>query len=149
MQKLTLILGAFALLISLTHGKEHPWVGSRIHPFQEYFDTHHKAYLTWTGDKNLHIKGIFLGDSITEGWNGFGKEYFHEHFASKGIFNYGIGADKTQNNLWRIENGEFDGLKELKMVVLMIGKFHLLIVEGKLINLLFTFLDRNQQSVGR
>ena len=62
---------------------------------------------------------VFLGDSITAGWRGqqalFDKEYGQYKAA-----NFGIGGDRTQHVLWRVENGEFDGIKP-KAVVLMIG----------------------------
>jgi lysophospholipase L1-like esterase len=62
---------------------------------------------------------VFLGDSITAGWNGAGKEVFKEYAQYKAA-NFGIGGDRTQHVLWRVENGEFDGIKP-KAVVLMIG----------------------------
>ncbi len=62
---------------------------------------------------------VFLGDSITAGWNGNGKEAFKE-YAKYNAANFGIGGDRTQHVLWRVENGEFDGIKP-KAVVLMIG----------------------------
>jgi lysophospholipase L1-like esterase len=34
--------------------------------------------------------------------------------------NFGIGGDRTQHVLWRLQNGEFDGIKP-KVVMLMIG----------------------------
>jgi lysophospholipase L1-like esterase len=62
---------------------------------------------------------VFLGDSITAGWNGNGKEVFNE-YAKYNAANFGIGGDRVQHVLWRVENGEFEGIKP-KAVVLMIG----------------------------
>lgn len=62
---------------------------------------------------------VFLGDSITAGWNGQ-KALFEKEYAQYKAANFGIGGDRTQHVLWRVENGEFEGLKP-KVVVLMIG----------------------------
>jgi lysophospholipase L1-like esterase len=66
------------------------------------------------------IDVAFLGDSITEGWKYGGKKLWEERFAAQKPANFGIGGDRTQHVLWRIENGEFDGF-EAKAVVLLIG----------------------------
>lgn len=63
---------------------------------------------------------VFLGDSITQGWSGAGKEAWAKHWAPLNAANFGIGGDRTEHVLWRLENGNFDGLKP-KLVVLMIG----------------------------
>lgn len=63
---------------------------------------------------------VFLGDSITQGWEGKGKAMWEQHFASMKAANFGIGGDRTEHVLWRLANGNFDGLKP-KLVVLMIG----------------------------
>jgi len=63
---------------------------------------------------------IFYGDSITEGWGGSGAPVFNEHFAPLGVANYGIGGDQVQHVLWRIINGEVEGLNP-KLIVLKIG----------------------------
>lgn len=63
---------------------------------------------------------VFLGDSITAGWGGNGKEVWAKAFAAYKPVNFGIGGDRTQHVLWRIENGELDGIKP-KAAVVMIG----------------------------
>ena len=63
---------------------------------------------------------LFLGDSITAGWKGGGKEVWQQHYAALEAANFGIGGDRTQHVLWRMENGELDGIKP-KVLVLMIG----------------------------
>lgn len=63
---------------------------------------------------------LFLGDSITAGWAGNGKEVWAKSFAAHMPANFGIGGDRTQHVLWRIQNGELEGIKP-KAVVLMIG----------------------------
>jgi len=63
---------------------------------------------------------LFLGDSITAGWSGPGKDVWEKSFSPWQPANFGIGGDRTQHVLWRIQNGELDGLKP-KAAVLMIG----------------------------
>ncbi len=63
---------------------------------------------------------VFLGDSITAGWAGNGKEVWAKSFDKYQPANFGIGGDRTQHVLWRIENGELDGIKP-KAAVIMIG----------------------------
>ncbi|HEX2854832.1 MAG TPA: GDSL-type esterase/lipase family protein [Opitutaceae bacterium] len=63
---------------------------------------------------------LFLGDSITDGWRRVGKVLWDEHFAPLRSANFGIGGDRTQHVLWRMQNGELDGIAP-KVVVLMIG----------------------------
>lgn len=62
---------------------------------------------------------VFLGDSITAGW-GSKKEIWDKAFGAYKPANFGIGGDRTQHVLWRITNGELDGIKP-KAVVIMIG----------------------------
>lgn len=70
------------------------------------------------------IDAYFLGDSITRRWGA--SDYPHllanwnENFRGWNAANFGWGADKTQNILWRLENGELDGVNP-KVIVLMAG----------------------------
>ena len=63
---------------------------------------------------------LFIGDSITEGWGNEGKAVWEREFAPHNSANFGIGGDETQHVLWRLQNGEIDGIKP-KVVVLKIG----------------------------
>lgn len=63
---------------------------------------------------------VFLGDSITHGWEAKGKAVWDKYWGPLKAANFGIGGDRTEHVLWRLENGNFDGLKP-KEIVLMIG----------------------------
>jgi lysophospholipase L1-like esterase len=63
---------------------------------------------------------IFVGDSITAGWAGGGKAVWEKYYASRNAANAGIGGDRTQHVLWRLDHGNVDGIKP-KLAVLMIG----------------------------
>jgi lysophospholipase L1-like esterase len=63
---------------------------------------------------------LFLGDSITEGWGTRGKDVWAKTYGDMNPANFGIGGDKTQHVLWRMDNGELDGINP-KVLVLMIG----------------------------
>lgn len=68
---------------------------------------------------------IFIGDSITEGWLGAGKEIWEKNYAPRNALNFGISGDKTQNVLWRLENMEVQTLKP-KVAVILIGTDNLM-----------------------
>ena len=84
--------------------------------------------------KKGDIDILFLGDSITDGWggdghgkdlaggpkSGAGAEIFENEFKAMKAANFGIGGDRTQHVLWRLQNGEFDSIKP-KALMLMIG----------------------------
>lgn len=70
--------------------------------------------------ENADMKIMFLGDSITQGWETAGKAAWEKHFAKYKAANYGFGGDSTQHVLWRILNGECDGVAP-NAIVLLIG----------------------------
>jgi lysophospholipase L1-like esterase len=63
---------------------------------------------------------VFLGDSITHSWEGKGKAVWEKTWAPLKAANFGISGDRTEHVLWRLDHGNFDGLKP-KAIVLMIG----------------------------
>ena len=70
-------------------------------------------------DKEGDVDLLFLGDSITAGWNS-AKDVWSKSYGSRKPANFGIGGDRTQHILWRLDNGEVDHIQP-KVVVLMIG----------------------------
>jgi beta-glucosidase len=63
---------------------------------------------------------IFIGDSITQGWEGGGKAVWDEFYGRRNAVNLGIGGDQTQHVLWRLANGNIKGISP-KLAVVMIG----------------------------
>lgn len=62
----------------------------------------------------------FIGDSITQGWEGAGKTVWTNYYGKLRCLNFGVGGDRTQHVLWRFENGQLDGVKA-KVAIVMIG----------------------------
>lgn len=63
---------------------------------------------------------VFIGDSITHGWEDAGRRIWDERYAPLDALDLGYGGDKTENVLWRLQHGEIDGF-QARVVVLMIG----------------------------
>ena len=72
--------------------------------------------LAYAGDSPL----LFIGDSITEGWQHAGAKYWKAEFEPRGAVDFGIGGDMTQNLLWRLDNGAAGELQP-RAIVLLIG----------------------------
>ena len=109
-----------------------------------FWDRRHKAKLVEIAAGPKEYDFVFIGDSIThnwEGWsdpkdvevatkayengrlklpNGPGRKVWDEMKKEFRLLNLGCCGDRTQNVLWRIENGELDGYRT-KGVALMIG----------------------------
>jgi beta-glucosidase len=66
------------------------------------------------------IELVFLGDSITQRWESQGADAWMRHYGWRAAANFGINGDRTQNVLWRLREGSFDGLSP-RLVVLLIG----------------------------
>jgi lysophospholipase L1-like esterase len=77
----------------------------------------HQAFLKRAQEGNVDL--LFLGDSITQGWGG-AKATWDRFYGPRKAANFGIGGDRTEHVLWRIQNGELKGI-EPKVIVLMIG----------------------------
>lgn len=62
----------------------------------------------------------FIGDSITQGWEGAGKSVWEEHYSDRNAINLGFGGDRTEHVIWRLERGNLGNYKP-KVAVVMIG----------------------------
>jgi lysophospholipase L1-like esterase len=83
----------------------------------EAFFRQHESFLK--RGKEGPIGVLFLGDSITAGW-AKAPDVWKKFYGEWQPANFGIGGDRTEHVLWRIEQGELEGIKP-KVTVLMIG----------------------------
>lgn len=88
----------------------------------------HAQLLDKAGKGRIHI--YFEGDSITRRWGA--TDYpdllsnWKQNFFGWNAANFGWGADTTQNILWRLHNGELDGVNP-KIIVLLAGTNNLVL----------------------
>ena len=62
----------------------------------------------------------FIGDSITQGWEGKGKQVWQQHYADRDPINLGFSGDRTEHVIWRLTHGNL-GKTKPKVAVMMIG----------------------------
>jgi lysophospholipase L1-like esterase len=74
--------------------------------------------------KKGRIDVYFVGDSITRRWRATDYPQFQanwkENFFGWNVANFGWGGDTIQNILWRLQNGELEGVHP-KVIVLLAG----------------------------
>jgi lysophospholipase L1-like esterase len=105
----------FTVAFAQLHADENYAIQPVLHPGTE---ARHESFnvISKKGEAQL----VFLGDSITHGWEKGGKEVWDKYWAPLNAANFGIGGDRTEHVLWRLDHGNFDGLKP-KEIVIMIG----------------------------
>jgi len=90
---------------------------------------HSRGDETWWRDrdreKNNRLKEgnidlAFIGDSITQGWEGNGKQVWESYYGARKAVNLGFGGDRTEHVIWRLTKGAWNQIKP-KVAVLMIG----------------------------
>ncbi len=89
-----------------------------------WLDTHAKL-VAYVQANQGPIDILLVGDSITQQWgspldNKPLNAAWQKHFGPYKTLNIGIGGDKTQNVLWRLDHGGVEGL-EPRLIVVLIG----------------------------
>ena len=87
---------------------------------EEWWQQRHRAINQRVAEVGERAQVIFIGDSITQGWEGAGKEVWERYYAPRQALNLGISGDRTQHVLWRLDHGNLEGLRP-KAAVVMIG----------------------------
>ena len=70
--------------------------------------------------KKGNVDLVFIGDSITQGWEGRGRQVWKKFYGKRNAVNLGIGGDRTQHVIWRLTNGNLYDITP-KLAVIMIG----------------------------
>ena len=86
---------------------------------QKWWMPRHKQKLADLKEQR-QVDLLWIGDSITHGWENSGKRIWQQYYASRNAFNIGFSGDRTENVLWRLENGAVEGISP-KLAILMIG----------------------------
>ncbi len=107
--------------------------GTKVNPAAEpqsrmadrWWADHHEDYIALARKSNPGI--LFIGDSIIQNWQTDGpskyrkfKPIWDDFYGPRQPLNLGLAADSTANVLWRICNGEVDGI-DPKVAVLLVG----------------------------
>jgi len=87
---------------------------------QSWWMPRHEEKLAQARELKGKVDLLFIGDSITHGWETGGKAVWDEFYAQRRPFNIGFSGDRTEQVLWRFQHGEIDGLTP-KLAVVMIG----------------------------
>ena len=64
---------------------------------------------------------VYIGDSIVGNWKWEGKPVWDHYYAKRNGAILGISGDRTQQVLWRLQNGNVDGISP-KLAIVMIGQ---------------------------
>ncbi len=119
------------MAMAQTGGKDGP-ANSADHPVERTDQNSKLAHRQMVESlKKGRIDIYFLGDSITRRWRATDYPQFlanwNENFHGWNAANFGWGGDAIQNILWRIQNGELEGVQP-KVVVLLAGTNNLGVV---------------------
>jgi beta-glucosidase len=60
--------------------------------------------------KEGNVDLILLATRSTSGWENVGKEVLRKYYGRRNAVNMGFGGDRTDHVLWRLDNGEVDGI---------------------------------------
>ncbi|MCF2947963.1 GDSL-type esterase/lipase family protein [Paraglaciecola aquimarina] len=87
---------------------------------EDWWQIRHQQKLAEKQGLNNDVDLLFLGDSITHSWEDTGADTWQTHYAHLKPLNLGYSGDRTEHLLWRVQNGEIEGLSP-KLVILLIG----------------------------
>lgn len=71
--------------------------------------------------KEGNVDLIYIGDSIVGNWKWDGKPVWDHYYAKRNGLILGISGDRTQQVLWRLQNGNIDGISP-KLAIVLIGQ---------------------------
>ncbi|MBN2068437.1 MAG: hypothetical protein JW739_02260 [Opitutales bacterium] len=130
MKKTICLLSLFSCLVTSgcasVNQEQLPYMDASLRhaPFAPWNDNgriHHEL-LIQKAHEDAQIDVYFVGDSITRRWGATDYPAFLKHwnetFFGWNAADFGWGGDSTHHMLWRIQNGELDGLSPKVFVIL-------------------------------
>ncbi|MBN2180392.1 MAG: hypothetical protein JW715_00655 [Sedimentisphaerales bacterium] len=109
------------LAFKSVEGKTH----SAVTPVQQtakwaasWWEPRHEAVNKRLKEGNVDL--LWIGDSITHGWENQGKKIWDIYYAPRNAVNMGFGGDRTEHVLWRLDHSNFEKISP-KLAIVMIG----------------------------
>lgn len=122
---LSLVAVGFALSISQageSPDEPCPRLDKKTGKPDDRFLKRHEGFVAEAKKGNVDL--LLMGDFLTDDWRGNNKNgvkaIYDKAFGKYNPANFGQGADYTQHVLWRLQNGELDGITP-KVMMLLIG----------------------------
>jgi beta-glucosidase len=85
---------------------------------REWWGPRHNQKVARIQQGNVEL--LMIGDSITHLWEYDGREVWSKYYKHRKAVNLGFIGDRTEHVIWRLQNGEVDGISP-ELAVLMIG----------------------------
>ncbi len=109
------------LAFKSVEGKTH----SAVTPVQQtakwaasWWEPRHEAVNKRLKEGNVDL--LWIGDSITHGWENRGKKIWDTYYAPRNAVNMGFSGDRTEHVLWRLDHSSFENISP-KLAIIMIG----------------------------
>lgn len=138
--RIFVLLGLLVMTVPFARGLVRPPAAVAERRYENDWEMKVEAQLAAVREGDYDL--VFIGDSLTEYWGHEGKQVWDHYYGDRNALNLGVGGDRTENVLWRIDNGELDRLSP-KVAVLMIGTNNYAVSEANEISdATLTILDR-------
>jgi beta-glucosidase len=119
MKNLFLITVVFVILISCGRTVDNPAANATDKLSSDWWKARHEQVLKKNKTKNPEL--ILIGNSILHTLDNNDRTAVWEKYLNKyNAVNMGFSGDRTENVIWRLENGELDGINP-KVALLLIG----------------------------
>jgi len=123
---LTFCIALSAVALSQIHGEEKsdiPALKAEVQTAKwavKWWGPRHDQKVAEVKQRAGQVDLLFIGDSITHGWENAGKGVWKKYYEPRRAFNIGFSGDRTEQVIWRLQHGEVEGISP-KLAVVMIG----------------------------
>jgi len=111
------VLAAALLAASWAHGANSA-TNPKPRPKQAGWTERHEAMKERVKQGDVDL--LFIGDAITQGWEGAGAVPWERYYGGRNAVNLGVAGDRTEHVLWRLQNSGIGGIAP-KLAVVMVG----------------------------
>ncbi len=116
--RIFVLLGLLVAIVPIARGLVRPPAAIAEPRYEAEWETVVASQFEEIGKGGYEL--VFIGDSIMEQWSHQGREVWEAYYGDREALNLGVGGDRTENVLWRIDHAGLDRISP-KVAVLLIG----------------------------